>query len=604
MIGNRLFNKKRITYLWLAFIILFSLTITFSIRVSSNPIQSLISYDPIPNLIQSERFIADHNVSQINFNSWYLKWMYNPKPIGFPILAAEYSMMGDAPLYSVGYFSLIYYFLEILLVFMLSYKIFKNKKIALFSSFLMATYLTGPSNQGPLYAHYANLDFIFFFSMLIALISFKNMPIKIIVSSIFLAGIMVTHRPGLIFVFLFATFLIIYSVVYFLIKKSINLLKNITVPYLASFVFGWDIAYIYWSHVKLENILLFGYPASSITLGGFPKFFEKILQAVTPEIYLGVLLIINILAVFFVVYISRRRGIQIIDTSNAKINTVTFFALSIILPVLFFVSLIYLGNMAGIKFTGNPFKYFINLWLYFATEAYTSQTANIIKQTFYLWHWNIITMIFLLASFYVIFKNIKSNVHTALFAGAVAFMLPIMITTQIYMSYTTVGERLYLYLAPFVYLIVSFSIVKFLSLPHRKNIKRSFIAILLALIIINSGLFISYSTTYKSPAYSDKEIEVFTYLKVSISSKYIISSGENAYGNLYDSLRYKNIYPWWGQIPPNKLLNIARTHNIDYLYMNKDPQYLPLPAKSEYLDLDNYCWKIYSTDMRNVYYVW
>ena len=468
----------------------------------------------------------------------------------------------------------------------------------------MATYLTGPSNQGPLYAHYANLDFIFFFSALIALISLKNMPLKIITSSLFLSGIMITHRPGLIFVFLFAAFLLLYLIISYPLKRSSDLWHYVALPYLASLVFGWDIAYVYWSHVKLENILLFGFPVSSIRFGAFPKFFEKILLAITPEIYIMLLIIINAFLIILLLYSNKRKSFWISDVSTAKINTIVFAVLSLLLPFLFFGSLIYLGNVAGIKYEGNIFEYFLNIWMYFAKGAYTTQTANIIKQTFYFWHWNIIALVMRLPALYVIFRNIKSNIYAAMFAGAVAFMLPIMILSQIYMKYTTVGERLYLYLAPFAYLVISLALIKFLSMPRKKNIKRFFISIFIILIIINAGLFVSYSTTFKSSAYSDKEIEVFTYLKVSIPQKYIVSSGENAYGNLYDSLRYKSIYPWWGQIPQERLIKIAKRAGVEYLYMNKDPQYLPLPAKQEYLNLDNYCWKIYSTDDRNVYYIW
>ncbi len=598
-------SKKRIVYFALAFIILFSITVTTYIRLGSYPIQSIISWDIVPNLIQSQRFINEHKVEQINFFPWTTEWIYDPKPVGFPILAAEFSLLGNISLYYVGFFSVLYYFLDILLVFLLSYKtLLKNKKGAILSSFLMATYLTGPINQGPLHSHYANLDFIFFLSIIITLISIKTLYKKFIISSTMFGAIFITHRPGLIFVFLFGITLILYSTLYFIIKRNFHLWKNMTIPYIASFIFGWDIAYVYWSNIKLENILLFGFSIRDVRQGSLPEFLIEIISSINYSTYLIGLVGINILVIFITILcIKYKKNDLPIIKPFISINKFLFIVLALIIPISLLGSLIYLGEQLMINFSGNIFEYFIKLWQVLSAETYTNSTARIIKQVFYLWHWNIIALILLIPSLYVTLRNIGSKYkHIELFSFVVIFILPVIILTQIYWSYTTVAERLYFYLAPFVYILIALAIIVFFSTPIPKKYKMLLKTIFIVLLLLNGSIFVSYSIVSKEPQYTNKHIECFTYIKNAIPSypKIVGEKHDNALGNFYDSLRYMNIYPWFGTIPQTRVLDIAKIRGISYIYSNKKPRvYMNL----EYIDFDNYCWKIYSTSDMSLYYI-
>ncbi len=598
------------TYLLLSFIILLSITVTVYIRLSSWTPQSIISYDVVGNLIQSRHFIELNKVSQVNLNNWRLQWVYNSKPLGFPILSAEFSILGNTELYYVGYFSVLFYIMEILLTFLLSEKLFRNRKISSFAAFLMATYLTGSANQGPLYAHYANLDLIFFLLILISFIGVKTQWKKMLLASLFFSGIMITHRPGLVFLFIFGAFLIFYSIADLIIRRNFKIWKKITIPYLAGFIFGWDISLVYWSHIKLENILLFGYTPFAVKLGGLPKFFLNLIEIITYPYYVTILISMNIFMVVLLLWIryTNKKDISALNGfSSNSLKFSTFTILSLILPIIFIFSIVYVGNKIGIKYEGNIFSYLLNLWAAFSREAYFSKSVRILKQIFYLWHWNLFALLFLLPAIYVIYKNFRTNIYTTMLISALIFTLPLISFSQIYGQYTTVIERLYLYLAPLAYICISYSIILFIKHQRRSlRIKKVVLTVFVLIIITTSIVFITYSASFREPVYSDKQVEAFTYAKSKIPPSSVFTSGGGAIaeGNFYDHIRYKTIYPWWGQLEPYEFFSRAHKRGVDYIYSNTDPKEIPLDANPHYLDFSNYAWKVYATNYRTIYYVW
>ena len=261
----------------------------------------------------------------------------------------------------------------------------------------------------------------------------------------------------------------------------------------------------------------------------------------------------------------------------------------------------------GIKFKGDLFSYLLNIWYAFARESYFSQRVKILKQIFYLWHWNIFGLMFIFPGIYITYRNFKGNVYTSLIASAIIFILPLIWISQIYMNYTTVIERLYFYLAPFAYLIISYSLISPLKDEKSRNlrIKKIFVLILIFLIIFASFSFIIFSISFRQPQYLDKQLEMFTYIKHKIPENYILtgSSSDNEKGTLYDSYRYKNIYPYWGELEPDKFVNLARQRDVNYIYTSTDPKDMPLYVNPNYLDFGDYALKVYTTNHRSIYFV-
>ena len=517
------------------------------------PFQNTYSFDFWSHLIRIEQLNLEHFINyEIDYsNVWRINGGSTYYPPGFSLfLYSIYSLAGSGRA-SLNFISSFMWVFLCVIVFLVTKKTFNNSRISLLSTFFVATIVSGTNMLGPYYPHPSVFSLIFMLLALLGILQVKDPFLRFVIPTLFLSAIFLSHRPSTLAWVIFLPFIVIVPLLF--IKEKRRYVITFSIPILNATFIAIFISIAHWGNMPIDTLMRGG--------GIFQDRFDILLGfELTNDIFWMLILILSMSLVFAILFNSPRwdggNYPQMSPPSVPKISRLKYYLLMFFFP-LFFISLIGVFILtSGFSNFSNP----IALWGSISSGAHTNPLTELIKKIMYIWHLNIIPLLFLPPSIYLLFKSNKRN-SPAVFSMTLILSLIFIFIIETYYFEIKI-QRIYLYLSPFIFILAAWGLNYFIENYKVTNVIKASICLLL----IISVFAVIWAIPEISSPLSDERVDTILWTDQYIDDNDIIGTQSLVvYGRATGQFNYVAQYG---------LLSIYSPYNIHAYLLNQNTAFV------------------------------
>lgn len=425
-----------------------------------NPSYGIISSDYWQHIIQMRQMDAEQI---FNFNvSWSnifrINGEYEFYPPGFTMIlnsVREVTGLGFVDLFLL---STLFWMIFCILTYLIARKLTSNGMAALFAAFCVAFFISGSNMLGPIFLLSSTYGVLTILFILITMMTVNSDINKLIVCTIFVFCLFVSHRPS---TGMWLGFLVLFAILCpIFVKNRQRFIHTFITPLIFSTLIGGLLSVLFWFNAPIEKTMRLGGIISKridVMLMGF--------ELSKPQA-LGVIMIIFL--VLIVVYVVQSKPLyftrEIGPTPMKKMKDYQWVLLMMTIPIVIIILMLTIIVTIGAHIPTSP-SAVIDLWGDISSEAKGNPVVKIMKQLVYIWHFNLLPLAMLSPALFLVASRVRRNYY--LIATAVSILvIPALLIINIYVQPVKI-QRVYFYAAPFVSILVGWSIVNLIKEKQR-----------------------------------------------------------------------------------------------------------------------------------------
>ena len=563
--------RRRTELLFLFSILLLVLVISLIPVFYYTSFQNAYSFDIWSHLVRVKQLELEHIINyQTDYaNLWRIEGGASFYPPGFSLVLYSIVSVTGLSLSSIGFFSSFMWVFLCLLVYLLAKKTFNNSRISLLSAFFAATIISGTNMLGPYYPHPSVFSLILMLLVLLGILQFKDPFIRIIIPTLFLSAIFLSHRPSTLAWVIFLPFIAVAPILF--IKEKRRYIITFSIPLLNATFIAVFISIVHWGNMPIDILMTGG--------GIFQDRFDLLLGfELTKDIFWMIVIILSMSLISIIAFNSPRwdggNYPQMSPPSVPKISRLKYYLLMFFFPI-FFIFLIGIFVLSsGFSNISNP----IALWSSISSGAHTNPLTDLIKKIMYIWHLNIIPLLFLPPSVYLLFKSNKRN-SSAVFSMALIFSLIFIFLIENYYFEIKI-QRIYLYLSPFIFILAAWGLNYYIENYKVTNVIKASIC----LFLIISVFAVIWSIPEITSPLSSERVDTILWTNQYINDNDTIGTQSLAvYGRATGQFNYVTQYGLLSIYIPYNVHSYLLRENTAFVFIQGD-QYV---EKISYISL--YC---------------
>ena len=545
--------RRRTELTILATILLFVLLASLIPVFFHTSYQNVNSYDFWSHLTRVRQLEVDHFINyEVDYtNTRTINGPSQFYPPGFGIFLYSIKDVSGIGYSALGLISAFIWAFFVFLIYLISRKLLNNGTIALFASVLTACFISGTNMLGPLYSLPPSFCLNFILLSLLVLLFIKDKTWRIIIASLLLSVVFLSHRPSTAMWFLM---LICFTTIPILfIRGKQRFIEGFAIPAITVTIIAFGIALIHWASMPMDTLMRFG--------GITPTRIDELFGLDITKQNLIIIIYLLTLFIFFIGTRAHPWNINPLPSSEPPvykpISTRKIVFLSLLLPLILFIILGYYL----ISTTSYDFSSLIGIWTNISEGARHDATARLIRQILYIWHWNIIPVMLFIPSMYLILRSNRR--HGLLLICASSLLLIILSLSIKYLAFDIKIERIYLYLAPFAFIIVAWGIYAIIKGHKRAKALKTALAVL---VVISAGAMI-YSIPSVVGRVDSNIIDGLTWTSNYVPPNDVVITTDIAvYGRGLGQFNYFEAYGYKRIVEQDQLLTYIHNTNGRYTF--------------------------------------
>ena len=519
-----------------------------------SPFQNTYSFDFWSHLIRVQQYDVEHFINyDIDYsNVWRVEGGSTYYPPGFSLFLYSIYSVADTNLASLNMISSFMWVFFCLIIFLFTRKAFNNGKIALISTFFGATLISGSNMLGPYFPHPSIFSVLFILLAMMGLLFSKNQFHRILIPTLFLSAVFLSHRPSTLIWLIFIPFIVVGPLLF--IKEKRRYITTFSITAINVTFLAMLISLLHWGNMPIDIIMRGG--------GISQERFDIMLGfELTKPIFFT---IVSVLSAIFIVLLplftpswDAENYPQMKSIYEFNISKHRFHFLMLLLPIFIVLLLVFYVISSGIE-TLNP----ILIWGSLSSSAHTNALADNIKKFLYIWHINIIPLLFVSPSVYLLLKSNKRHSLSA-FSICVIFSLLFMFIIETY-SFEIKIQRVYLYLAPFIYMLCGWGAYYYIKHYKMDRITKLVFTTLAAVSIL---LLLITIPNISSPV-SNERVDTLNWTEVHVDETEILGTESlGVYARATGQFNYVTLYGLVSLDNSYSLSNYLRTQDVSYVFV-------------------------------------